>query len=344
MAVTKIISASSALMPGKPMKHRRRHFLHQAAGIAALALLPKVAGAQGYPSRIVRFVVPFPPGGAADPIARVFANRMSEVWGQQLVIDNRGGAGGNIGAQAAATAAPDGYTLLIASGFLARNPFLYQSSPYDPLKDLAPVTKICDFTNIMIVPNSSPAKTVKEFIAYAKANPGKITFASSGTGAEPHMSGELFRALAGIEMTHVPYRGGGPALNDVIPGRIDVYFGTMPSTLSLVRSGQVRGLAVTSAKRSPFAPELPTIAEAALPGYDVTAWYGLFVPAKTPPAIITKIHDDAVAAIAYPQVKQRLAEIAAIAESSAPAELEALIKSEMALWGPIIRNANIRGE
>jgi len=326
------------------MTHSRRQFWQGAAGTAAVALLPKAAVAQGYPSRIIRFVVPFPPGGAADPIARVFANRMSEVWGQQLVIDNRGGAGGNIGAQAAASAPADGYTLLIASGFLARNPFLYPSSAYDPLADLAPITKICNFTNIMIVPNSSPVKTVKEFIDYAKANRGKITFASSGTGAEPHMSGELFRSMAKIEMTHVPYRGGGPALNDVIPGRIDVYFGTMPSTLSLVRSGQVRGLAVTSAKRSPFLPDLPTIAEAALPGYDVTAWYGLFVPAKTPPAIVTKIHDDAVAAIEYPQVKQRLADIAAVAESSTPAELGALIKSEMALWGPVIRNANIRGE
>jgi tripartite-type tricarboxylate transporter receptor subunit TctC len=326
------------------MKVSRRDILQFGAGAAMLPLLREIAEAQTYPTRYVRLVVPFPPGGSADPVARVLANRLSEMWGQQVVVENKGGAGGNLGAQAVATAAPDGYTLLIASGFIARNPFLYSSSGYDPVNDLAPVTKICEFTNVMVVPNSSPAKTVKEFIDYANANRGRITFASSGTGAEPHMSGELFRSLAGLDMTHVPYRGGGPALNDVIPGRIDVYFGTMPSVLPLIRSGQLRGLAVTSAKRSPFAPELPTIAEAALPGYGVSAWYGLFVPAKTPPEIVATVHDAAAGALAFPAVKQRLADIAATAVSSTPAEFKALIRSEMELWGPIIRAANIKGE
>jgi tripartite-type tricarboxylate transporter receptor subunit TctC len=326
------------------MKLPRRKFLCLAAGAAALPAVSRIAGAQGYPNRYVRFVVPFPPGGSADPIARVLANRLSEIWGQQAVIENKAGAGGNIGAQAAASAPPDGYTIFLGGGFMAKNPFLYPNSTYDPVADLVPVTKVSEFTNVMVVPNSSPVMSVKEFIAHAKANRGKISFASSGTGAEPHMSGELFKHVTGIEMTHVPYRGGGPALNDVIPGRVDVYFGTMPSTLSLVRAGQVRALAVTSIARSSFAPDLPTIAEAGVPGYDVSAWYGLYVPARTPAEIVSKLHRDTTAALAQAQVRERLGDIAAIAVSSTPQELAALLKSDMALWGPIIKAAGIRGE
>jgi tripartite-type tricarboxylate transporter receptor subunit TctC len=326
------------------MKLPRRQFLRLAAGAAALPFLLRMANAQNYPSRYVRFIVPFPPGGSADPIARVLANRLSEVWGQQVVVENKGGAGGNVGAQAAATAAPDGYNIFLGGAFMAKNPFLYPSSGYDPVADLAPVTKVCDFANVMVVPNSSPVKSVREFIDYANANRGKITFASSGTGADPHMSAELFRKLASIEMTHVPYRGAGPALNDVIPGRIDVYFGTLPSTLPLVRGGQVRALAVTSAERSVFAPELPTIAESGVPGYDYASWYALYVPTKTPVDIVRKLHDDTVAALAHPRLKQRLAEIATAVTPSTAAELAALLKSDMEQWGPIIRAAGIKGE
>jgi tripartite-type tricarboxylate transporter receptor subunit TctC len=196
----------------------------------------------------------------------------------------------------------------------------------------------------MVVPNSSPVKSVQEFMAYAKANRGKITFASSGIGADPHMSGELFRNLAGIEMTHVPYRGAGPALADVIPGRIDVFFGTLPSTLPLIRTGQLRALAVTSDKRSEFAPELPTIAESGVPGYNYSSWYGLYVPAKTPESIIQQLHDHMVAALSHPEVKQRLAEIATVVTPSTAVELATLLKSDMELWGPIIKAANIKGE
>jgi tripartite-type tricarboxylate transporter receptor subunit TctC len=309
-----------------------------------LPVLLRTASAQVYPIRYVRFIVPFPPGGSADPIARVLANRLSENWGQQVVVENRGGAGGNVGAQAAATAAPDGYSIFLGGAFMAKNPFLYPSSGYDPVVDLAPVTKVCEFANVMVVSNSSPVKSVQEFIAHAKANRGKISFASSGTGADPHMSAELFRRLTGIEMTHVPYRGGGPALNDVIPGRVDVYFGTLPSTLPFIRGGQVRALAVTSARRSVFAPEIPTIAESGVPDYDYTSWYALYVPAKTPADIVRKLHDDTVAALAHPQVKQRLAEIATAVTPSTTAELAALLKSDMDLWGPIIKAANIKGE
>ena len=326
------------------MNLRRRHFLHLAVAAAALAPMSRVARAEDYPARYVRFIVPFPPGGSADPIARVLGNRLSEMWAQQVVVENRGGAGGNVAAQAAASAAPDGYTMFLGGAFLARNPFLYPSSGYDPRTDLAPVAKLCEFSNVMVVPNSSPAKTVREFISYAKANPGKVTFASSGVGADPHMAAELFRKLAGVEMTHVPYRGAGPALADVIPGRIDVIFGTLPSSLPLIRNGQVRALAVTSDKRSEFAPELPTIAESGVPGYDYSSWYALYVPAKTPGSIIRKLHDDAVAALASSEVKQKLADIATAVTPSTPGELAALLKSDMDLWGPIIKAANFKGE
>jgi tripartite-type tricarboxylate transporter receptor subunit TctC len=322
---------------------QRRAFLHFAAGAGALALTTR-AGAQEYPTRYVRFIVPFPPGGSADPIARIVGNRLAEMWGQQVVVENRGGAGGNVAAQAAATAAPDGYTLFLGGAFLAKNPFLYPNSGYDPLTDLAPVAKLGEFAGVMTVPNSSPVKSVQEFIAYARARQGKVTFASSGVGADPHMAAELFRKLAGVAMTHVPYRGAGPALADVIPGRIDVIFATLPSTLPLIRSGQVRGLAVTSAKRSEFIPELPTIVESGVPGYDYSAWYALYVPAKTPASIIRKLHDDAVLALASAEVKQRLADIATVVAPSTPGELAGLLKSDMDLWGPIIKAANIKGE
>src|SRR5215510_8343710 len=236
------------------MRRPRRKFLHLSAGAAALAL-SRVAWAQTYPSRYVRFLVPFPPGGSTDPVARVLANRLSEVWGQQVIIENKGGAGGNIGAQAAAQSAPDGYTLFIATSFLATNPYLFTSVGYDPITDFAPVTRLTAFTNVIVVPNSSPAKSVKEFIDHSKdhaiTNRGKITFASPGTGTIQHLAGELFKRVAGIELTHVPYRGGGPALNDLIPGRIDSMFATLPSVLPQIQSGAIRALAVTSAARVP---------------------------------------------------------------------------------------------
>ena len=227
------------------MQPTRRRVLHLTAGAAALAARPRSARAQTYPSRYVRLVVPFPPGGGGDALARPLANRLSEVWGQQVVIENKGGAGGNIGAQSVATSPPDGYTMLLGSAFLPINSFLYPSSGYNPVTDLAPVTLLTIIPNLMMVPNSLPVSTVKEFIDYAKANRGKVTFASTGIGASPHLSGELFKRKAGIEMTHVPYRGAGPALNDLIPGRVDAMFSNLPGVLPQVQGGTVRGLAVT---------------------------------------------------------------------------------------------------
>jgi tripartite-type tricarboxylate transporter receptor subunit TctC len=326
------------------MSLRRRDFLWLTISAATLPTIGPTARAQSYPTRYVRLVIPFPPGGSADPVARVLAARLSDMWGQQVVAENKGGAGGNIAAQTVAQSAPDGYTLFLGSAFLAINPFLYSTMGYDPVEDLAPITLVCDFANVMVVPKSSPVKSVHEFIGYATTNRGKVTFGSSGTGAAPHMSGELFKRMANIEMTHVPYRGGGPALNDLIPGRLDVMFATIPSALPHVQSGTLRGLAVTSATRSPFAQELPTIAEAGVPGYEMSSWYALFAPARTPAEIVRKIRDDALGVLADPAMKQKLADIGATVATSAPADVTKLIKSEMAKWGPIIQAASIKAE
>jgi tripartite-type tricarboxylate transporter receptor subunit TctC len=290
----------------------------------------------------VRLVVPFPAGGGTDAVARILANRLSEVWGQQMVIENKGGAGSNIGADAVARSEPDGYTVLIGSLPLAVNRYLYSSLNYDALTDFAPVTLICLYPNLMVVPNSSPAKSVPEFIAHAKAS-GKITFASSGTGTSTHLSGELFKRMTGIEMTHVPYRGVALALNDVIPGRVDVMFNTMAGVLQQARSGQLRGLAVTTPKRFPTAPEFPTVADF-VPGFDVSSWYAFLVPVKTPAEIVKKLHADTIAILREPAIKSKLEQVGVMAIGSTPAELAAQLKSETEMWGPVIKAAGIKPE
>ena len=323
------------------MSHSRRALLRLAAGTAALSAAAGIARAQAYPSRHVRIVVPFPPGGSSDPVARILAARLSEIWGQQVVAENKAGAGGNIAAVAVAQAPADGYTLFCGGDFLAANHYLY-SSTIHPITDLTPVTLICTYANVMVVPNTSPAASVGDFIDHCRANRGKVTFASSGTGAPPHLTGEMFKRMAGIEMTHVPYRGGGLALNDLIPGRVDVMFATMPSVRALVESGALRALAVSSAARSPFMPQVPSIAESGVPGFDVPSWFALFLPPGTPAPIVGKIHSDAVASISHPQAKQRYAEIGSTAATSTPAELTARLQSELDKWGPLIRDLGIR--
>ena len=304
----------------------------------------RAARAQGWPRRVVRLVVPFPAGGGTDAVARILANRLSALWGQQMVIENKGGAGSNIGAEAVARADPDGYSVLIGSLPLAVNRFLYSSLNYDSITDFAPVTLICIYPNLMVVPNSSPARTVMEFVAHAKANPGRITFASSGAGTSTHLSGELFKRRTGIEMTHVPYRGVALALNDVIPGRVDVMFNTMAGVLQQVRTGQLRGLAVTSAKRFPTAMEFPSVAEAGVPGFDVSAWYAFFLPVRTPPEIVRKLNADTVAVLREPAVKHALEQTGVSVVGSTPEELAALLKAETELWGPVIKAAGIKPE
>jgi tripartite-type tricarboxylate transporter receptor subunit TctC len=308
-------------------------------GAPAFAQAPSPSA---WPNRFVRLVVPFPAGGGTDAVARILANRLSEVWGQQMVIENKGGAGSNIGADAVARSEPDGYTVLIGSLPLAVNRYLYSSLTYDALTDFAPVTLICLYPNLMVVPNSSPAKSVPEFIAHAKAS-GKITFASSGTGTSTHLSGELFKRMTGIEMTHVPYRGVALALNDVIPGRVDVMFNTMAGVLQQARSGQLRGLAVTTAKRFPTAPEFPTVADF-VPGFDVSSWYAFLVPVKTPAEIVKKLHADTVAILREPAIKSKLEQVGVMAIGSTPAELAAQLKSETEMWGPVIKAAGIKPE
>jgi tripartite-type tricarboxylate transporter receptor subunit TctC len=323
------------------MLSRRRLIELSAAAALAPAVISRAAFAQVWPNRFVRLIAPFPAGGGTDAVARIIAGRLSETWGQQVVIENRAGAGSNIGIEAAARSDPDGYTMLIASLPLAVNRYLYSSLGYDPVADFAPVTLICTYPNVMAVPNSSPAKSVREFIAHANANRGRITFASSGIGTSTHLSGELFKRMAGIEMTHVPYRGVAPAMNDLIPGRVDVMFNTTGGLLPQVRAGQVRGLAVTTAERFPTAPDLPTVAESGVPGFDVSSWYAFYVPAKTPREIIRKMNADTLAALSDPTIRAKLEQLGVLVIGSTPDQLAAHLKSEMSKWAPVIKAAGI---
>jgi len=322
----------------------RRRLIALSVG-SALSLSGRAAWVQtqslDWPNRVVRFIVPFAAGGPTDIVARVVTEQLSNIWGQQAVIENRGGAGTNIGNEMVARSDPDGYTVLFATASLAVNRSLYRSLSYDPIADFAAVSLVSRFSLFMFVPNSLPTKSVMEFVAYAKAHPGKLTLASPGTGSTPHLAGELLKQMAGIEMTHVPYRGASPALNDLIPGRVDCYFGS-GALLENMRSGQLRGLAVTGAKRDPVAPELPTMAEAGVPGYEVSSWHGLFVPARTPPEIVRKISADTIAALADPVVKSKLEQAGYMVVGSSPDELQTLLKSEIDKWSVVIKTVGIK--
>src|SRR5947209_4453386 len=304
---------------------------------AAQAPLPS-----GWPSRVVKLVVPFTPGGGIDGIGRILGARLSEMWGQQVVIENKPGAGGNIASEFVARSTPDGYTMYISAAGLAVNRYLFASINYDPLADFAPVTLICLFPNILVVPSSSQVHSVGDLLALARTNPGKVTFASPGHGSSPHMSGELFKYLAKVDLTHVPYRGAAPAFTDVIAGRVDCTFAVMASGLPLVRSGQLRALGVTTAARVAAAPEVPTIAEAGVPGSDDPPWFAFFVPAKTPAEIIYKMHADTAAALAEPQIRAKLDALGIVVVGSTPEQLGTHLKAEMDRWAPVIQAANIK--
>jgi tripartite-type tricarboxylate transporter receptor subunit TctC len=318
---------------------RRRDFVALAGAVAAW---PRVVRAQSWPAQVVRIICPIAAGGGIDATARILAAQLSQIWGQQVVVENKTGAAGNIAAEYVARSAPDSYTIYIATFPHATNPYLYASLGYDPVKDFAPVTLIGLYPLVMVVPNSSPAHSVQEFIAYAKTK--KLSYASSGHGTSLHLAGELFQRKAGIELTHVPYRGAGPAFNDVIPGRIDVMIKFTSSSLPLVRQGQLRALAVTTAKRLTVAPELPTMAEAGVAGMEVSSWSGFLVPAKTPREIIGKIHADTVAALAEPAVREKLEAGGVIVAGSTPEELASFLRSELDRWGQVIREANIKAQ
>ncbi|MFL5046657.1 MAG: Bug family tripartite tricarboxylate transporter substrate binding protein [Xanthobacteraceae bacterium] len=320
----------------------RRRLIISAASVLAPALIARVAPAQEWPSRPVRLVVPYPAGGGADAIARIVSGRLADMWRQQVVIENRGGAGGNIASEAVARSVPDGYTLYLAGEFQATNSYLYPKLTYDPVADFLPVSLVVKYPIAVVVPNASPARSLPEFIAHAKANPGRLTMASPGHGTGPHLAGEMFKRVAGIELTHVPYRGAAPALQDVVPGRVDSFFNNIAGVAPLMREGQLKVLAITSAERIPAEPQLPTVAESGLAGFDVSGWYAFFVPAMTPPAIVRRMHADTAAALAEPSIKGRLEQLGLVVVGSTPEDLGAHLKAEMAKWGPLIKGAGLK--
>jgi tripartite-type tricarboxylate transporter receptor subunit TctC len=326
------------------MKLQRRRFL-QLTGAAALAGSSRLAFAQSYPNRVVRLLVGFPPGGGADLATRIVSEGLSNQWKQQTIVENKPGAGARLAMDAATKAAPDGYTLLVAPGSPEVNRFLFSTLTFDPVADLAPVSVIGTYPNIIAVANNSQFNKLEDFIAYAKANPGKVSWASPGVGTVPHLSGELFKHMTGLEMTHVPYRGMTDGLmTDLMTGRVDLMFNTTGSLLQPVKSKQLRGLAVTTASRFPGAPELLTVAESGVPGYDVSSWYGLYAPAKTPADIIKKINADMIAILADPAVKQKFEPLGVLAQGSTPEALIARNAADAKLWGPIIEEAHIKVE
>lgn len=327
------------------MTINRRKALHlTAAALAAPALIGK-ASAQAWPNRVVRLVVGFPPGGGADAATRIAADKLTALWGQQVVVENRPGAGGHIANDAVAHAAPDGYTMLMSPSSLVVMPQLFPGANYDPMKDLAPISFLGTYPNLVVVPQNSPFKTLQDYLAKAKAEPGKVTFATPGIGSAPHLAAELFKKMANVDITHVPYRGvAAGAMSDLLSNRIDSMFNTTGSLLASVRAGQTRALAASTPKRFPLSPDIPTFAESGVPGFDVTSWYALFAPAKTPPEIIKKMHDDSVKVLADASVKERYEKLGVEAASSTPQELSKIMRDEVALWTPIIKVANIKGE
>jgi tripartite-type tricarboxylate transporter receptor subunit TctC len=325
------------------MKLPRRRFLHLAAGAAALPALSRIARAQTYPSRPVRWVVPFPPGGVTDIVARLMGQWLSERLGQPFVIENRPGAGGNIGAEAVVKAAPDGYTLYLSSSPNAISATLYDNLNFNFIRDIAPVASISISPLVMEVNPSVPAKTVPEFVAYAKANSGKLNMASNGNGTTSHLAGELFKMMTGINMLHVPYRGAAPALTDLIGGQVQVMFDVMASSIEHIRAGKLRALAVTTATRSEALPDVPNVGEF-LPGFEASAWQGVGVPKNTPTEIVDRLNKEMNAALADPKIKARLADLGSSVFSSSPADFGRFIAAETEKWGKVIRTANIKPE
>ena len=319
----------------------RRTFVSLAAATALVPVLPAFAQ-QPWPTHFVRVIVPFTPGGGIDAIGRVVGARLSEMWGQQVIVENKPGAGGNIASELVARADPDGHTLYISAAGIAVNQFLFPSINYDPVNDFASVSLLCFFPNLLVVPPASPFKSAADIVAYAKANPGKLNFGSPGHGSSPHMSGELFKAMAKIDITHVPYRGAAPALSDLMAGRVDLMFAVMGSGLPLAQSGQLRALAVTTDKRMASAPNVPTIAETGVPGYDASSWFAFFLPARTPPAIVKKVSADTATALKDPAVAARLEQLGMVIVGSTPEEMGAYLKADIAKWGPVIRAAGIK--
>jgi tripartite-type tricarboxylate transporter receptor subunit TctC len=325
------------------MKLPRRRFLHLAAGAAALQAVSWLAWAQIYPSRPVRIVVPVAPGGALDIIARLMAQWLSDHLRQTFVVENRPGGGTNIGIEAVVRAPADGYTLLLIPQSVTANATLYQHLSFNFIRDIIPIAMISSLPLVMEVNVSNPAKTVPEFIAWAKANPGKVNMASGGTGSASHIGGELFKIMTGIEMLHVPYRGGAPALTDLMGDQVQVYFSPLPESISTIKSGKVRALAVTTAKRSEALPEVPTIGET-ISGFEASTWQGIGAPNGTPEEIVATLNKEINAALADEKIKARLAELGSVPMPMSPADFAKLIADETEKWAKVIRAANIKPE
>jgi tripartite-type tricarboxylate transporter receptor subunit TctC len=321
----------------------RRKFLHLAAGAAALPFAPYVARAQAYPARPVRIISGFPPGGSNDLYARLIAQWLSERLGQQFFVENRAGAGGNLGTEAAANAAADGYTLLLTSSGDAWNATLYGNLRFNFMRDFEPVASVARGMDALIVHGSMPVKSVPELIAAAKANPGKITMASAGVGSAPHMCWELFRSMAGIDMLHVPYRGGGPALTDLLGGQVQAYMPTLVSAIEHIRAGKFRTLAVTAASRASVLPDIPALGEF-VPGYDATLWWGIAARKGTPADILQKLNTEINAGLANPALSGRIAELGDAAFASSREDFAHVIADDTTKWGNVIRTAGIRAE
>jgi tripartite-type tricarboxylate transporter receptor subunit TctC len=308
--------------------------------LALVCAQPLVASAQAWPARPITIIVPFVPGGTTDIVAREIGQKLSESLGKQVIIDNRGGGGGTLGAAIAAKAAPDGYTLFMSTIAHTIAPSLYKKGlPYDFIKDFAPITVVASVPNILIVNPALPVQTEKELITYLKANPNKVSFGSAGNGSVEHLSGEMFRFMTGTDIVHIPYKGGAPMLADLMSGQIQMSIETSGAAAPYIRTGKVRALGVSTAKRSPAFPDVPTMSEAGVPGYEVTTWYGLLAPTGTPPDIINRIHGQVVKALASPDMKKRLDDIGAEPGGMSPAEFAAFIVSETAKWGKVVRDS-----
>jgi tripartite-type tricarboxylate transporter receptor subunit TctC len=325
------------------MKLPRRTFLHLAAGAAALPVLPRIASALDYPTRPARIIVGYAAAGPTDITGRLVGQWLSQRLGQQFIVENRPGAGSNVGTELVVQASPDGYTLLLITTTNAINATIYDKLNFNFIRDIAPIGSVMRTTNVMLVNQSSPAKTVAEFISYAKANPGKINMATAGVGSPPHVYGELFKAMAGVDLISVHYRGGGPGLVDLLAGQVQVMFEGITSSIGYIRAGKLRALAVTSAHRSDALPDIPTVGEF-VPGYEASGWFGLGAPKNTPAQIIDTLNREIDAELADPAMKARIADLGGLPTPMTPAEFAKFIADETEKWGKVIRAANIKPE
>jgi len=310
--------------------------------VAALALAAPLAHGQAYPAKPIRIIVPSPPGDGSDLMARAIGDKLAAAWGVAVVVDNRIGAGGRVGTEAAAKAAPDGYTFIMGNaGSHGINAALYADLPYDIERDFAPVTQVMRSPNVLVIAPALPAANVRELIALFKASPGKYSYGSGGNGSSAHLSAELFKSMAGVDVVHVPYKGASPALTDVIAGRIAMFIGNLPPAMPHIKSGAVRALAVTTAQRSPLVPDLPTLAESGLPGFETVAWFGLFAPAGTPKEIVAKLQTEVARIVREPDIRERIAVLGGEPVGNTPDAFAAIVKGDVAKWKKVVKDANV---